>query len=459
MFMHIHRRVIIMVATAALLAACGTPPAATTPAQPEATAAALRPAVPAVTAAPESATAAGAVPATQTASAGTALPALSEAQLTVTPAPASTTEPASSGADTPNDTTQARLRVSNCILAGPGVDVIVNGKVAINGGVPQTDLAALDVSGYLYLAPGTYSVALVPTGQDIAAALLGPLDVTLAAGHRYTLAMLGHLGDAQRTPLLIDETAAYQAVGAKPTDAAHITINNIKGARGVSFIQDGMVEKDVPYGGFAASVLPVGKFNDFEVLANGSAIDTPGPGFNWPFDWLDCFAGTYPKPKVWDTHSAAATSTLNIIDFLQVLSDVSAKNGDDMPAFTTFLAALKTAGLTDMLATGGPYLVFAPTDEAFDALPKDKRDALMADPKALGDVLRTHVVAGFYPVGTLGRPGRIDRTVTNLLGARLTLIGGGGTLVINGDNVRQEDYSMVANGTRVWITQVVLPTK
>jgi len=41
------------------------------------------------------------------------------------------------------------------------------------------------------------------------------------------------------------------------------------------------------------------------------------------------------------------------------------------------LAAIKTAGLTDMLVTGGPYLVLAPTDEAFAALPKETRDALL----------------------------------------------------------------------------------
>lgn len=454
--MHPCRQIASLVAWAALLAACGTPPAATSPAQPGTTIASSSSSAPAETTAQHSATAAGAVPAAQTASAGTALPALSEAELTVTPAPASTIEPAFAGADTPNDTTQARLRVSNCIFNGPSVDVVVNGNVATNAGVPQTKLGALDVSGYLYLAPATYRVALVPTGKDIAAALLGPLDVTLAAGHRYTLVMLGQANEPSRTPLVIDETAAYQAAGAKPGDAAHITINNLKGARELSFIQDGMGEKAVPYGGFAASVLPVGKFNDFEILANGQAIDKPGPGFNDPVDWLDCFSGTYPRP--WDTHSAPEMSPLNIIDFLQVRTDVSAKNGADMPAFTTFLAALKTAGLTDMLATGGPYIVFAPTDEAFAALPQDKRDALMADPKTLTDLLSTHIVEGFYPFGTLGPIGRFDRTLTTLGGAQLILSGGGGRMVINRDHVGSGNNTTVANGSRVFpLTKVLQP--
>src|SRR6266496_4757615 len=121
----------------------------------------------------------------------------------------------------PNDATQARLRVSNCIFNGPNVDMVVNGAVAVNGGSPQANLRALFPSGYLYLTPGTYSVALVPTGKGLDQALLGPLDVPLAAGHRYTVAMLGQVGDAHYTPLVIDETAAYQAVGATPTSHGH----------------------------------------------------------------------------------------------------------------------------------------------------------------------------------------------------------------------------------------------
>ncbi len=74
--MHPCRRIASLVVGAALLAACGTPPAATSPAQPGTTTASSNSSAPAETTAQHSATAAGAVPATQTASAGTALPAI-----------------------------------------------------------------------------------------------------------------------------------------------------------------------------------------------------------------------------------------------------------------------------------------------------------------------------------------------------------------------------------------------
>jgi uncharacterized surface protein with fasciclin (FAS1) repeats len=368
----------------------------------------------------------------------------------------------------PNDATQARLRVSNCVFNGPNVDVAVNGVVAVNGGMPQANMIALNISGYMYLVPGTYSVAVVPTGKSIAQALLGPLDVPLAAGHRYTVVMLGQANEPRHTPLVIDETEAYRKAGASPSTNGHITVNNIKGAAGLSFLQDGVGEKDVPYGGFAATAPPAMTYKDFTISVSGSgapntAIEQNGAGFTEPgADALDCFGGSYPGPH--DTHTSASTSGLNTIEFLQVFSGKNSKINDATWSFDTVLAAVKTAGLTDLLTSGGPYLLFPPTDHAFAALPTATRDALMADPKALADLVRSHIVAGYYPHGSLARRpgGNVDRTVTNLLGAKLVLLGGeAGSetgMSINGEDVDPQDGVFVANGIRIEpITKVLLP--
>ena len=97
---------------------------------------------------------------------------------------------------------------------GPSADMVVNGKVAVNGGVAQVNMPSGYINGYLFLAPGLYKVAIVPTGRGIEQALIGPLDVPMVAGHRYTLAMMGQLTDKRYTPLVIDETAAELKVGA-----------------------------------------------------------------------------------------------------------------------------------------------------------------------------------------------------------------------------------------------------
>ncbi len=56
--------------------------------------------------------------------------------------------------------------------------------------------------------------------------------------------------------------------------------------------------------------------------------------------------------------------------------------------------ALKAAVLVDTLKGPGPFTVFAPTDEAFNKIPKADMDMLMKDPIKLKDLLTFHVVEG-----------------------------------------------------------------
>ncbi len=344
----------------------------------------------------------------------------------------------------PNDATQARLRVNQCVPDEPDMDVYMNGKAPVTADVPLS-VAAGDVSRYEYLPPGTVSVAVALSGKGIDQAFLAPLDVTLEAGHRYTLVVLGQPDEPTHKSLLIDETDAYQKAGSNSNTSSHISVNNVKGAATLSFLQDGMGEKDVPYGGFAASVLPE-KFKTFYLEFNGKAVEDNGSGTNWDgTDTFDCQFGTVSS---WTSHTSSVMSGLNAIDFLQGLSAESARIGG-VPSLKTFLGAIKTVGLTDLLTTGGPYMLFAPTDEAFAALPKDQLNSLLADPKALGDFLSAYIVEGYYPYGALGH-GRIDRTVTNLLGKQLVLSGGDG-LTINGVKMGVGDSIHSANGNRVFI--------
>jgi uncharacterized surface protein with fasciclin (FAS1) repeats len=65
-------------------------------------------------------------------------------------------------------------------------------------------------------------------------------------------------------------------------------------------------------------------------------------------------------------------------------------------SFNTLVQALQEAGLVETLSGEGPFTVFAPTDEAFAALPEGTLNALLADEEALRAVLTYHVVAGEY---------------------------------------------------------------
>ena len=76
----------------------------------------------------------------------------------------------------------------------------------------------------------------------------------------------------------------------------------------------------------------------------------------------------------------------------QTIVDIAAGN----PDFSTLVAAVQAAGLAETLAGPGPFTVFAPTNEAFAALPEGTLDSLLLpeNKDQLTQILTYHVVAG-----------------------------------------------------------------
>jgi uncharacterized surface protein with fasciclin (FAS1) repeats len=85
-----------------------------------------------------------------------------------------------------------------------------------------------------------------------------------------------------------------------------------------------------------------------------------------------------------------------------VADDVSQKDvvkvAVGSPAHTTLVAAVKAAKLVDVLSNAGPFTVFAPTNEAFDKLPKGTVENLLKpeNKDKLADILQYHVLVGGY---------------------------------------------------------------
>lgn len=87
------------------------------------------------------------------------------------------------------------------------------------------------------------------------------------------------------------------------------------------------------------------------------------------------------------TEGDAATNDTESQDIV----DTAVAAGD----FTTLVAAVQAAGLEETLRGDGPFTVFAPTDDAFAALPAGTVDTLLEDPTGdLKDILTYHVIAG-----------------------------------------------------------------
>ena len=89
-------------------------------------------------------------------------------------------------------------------------------------------------------------------------------------------------------------------------------------------------------------------------------------------------------------------------------------------SFPTLLAAVEAAGLADALSDESASLtVFAPTEEAFAALPEGTLDALLADPEALAGILTYHVLGS--EVGVSAALDLAPTTVETLNGVDVAL--------------------------------------
>lgn len=120
--------------------------------------------------------------------------------------------------------------------------------------------------------------------------------------------------------------------------------------------------------------------------------------------------------------------------------------------FKTLAKALEAAGLIETLKGTGPFTVFAPTDEAFAKVPKDKLDALLKDKKALTAVLTYHVVPGKVIATDVVK---LDSAKT-VQGMPLAIVVTDGKVKINSANVVKTDIAC-KNGVIHVIDAVLLP--
>jgi uncharacterized surface protein with fasciclin (FAS1) repeats len=119
--------------------------------------------------------------------------------------------------------------------------------------------------------------------------------------------------------------------------------------------------------------------------------------------------------------------------------------------FTTFISAVKTAGLTDTLTGKGPFTVFAPADEAFEKLPAGALDALIRDTAKLKAVLSYHVVKGHILLKDV-KSGEVTTLQRSPLIASVPSSG----VEVNGIRVKQADI-IATNGVIHMIDAVIMP--
>lgn len=122
--------------------------------------------------------------------------------------------------------------------------------------------------------------------------------------------------------------------------------------------------------------------------------------------------------------------------------------------FSTLVAAAKAAGLVDVLASDGPFTVFAPTNEAFAKLPKGTVESLLKpeNKDKLVAILKYHVVPGKVMAKDVVK---VDSAKT-AQGSEVKITLEGKTVKVNNAKVIKTDLE-ASNGVIHVIDTVIIP--
>ena len=137
----------------------------------------------------------------------------------------------------------------------------------------------------------------------------------------------------------------------------------------------------------------------------------------------------------------------DVVEDVKSIAEVAVAGG-----FNTLVAALSAADLVETLSGDGAFTVFAPTDEAFAALPEGMLEGLLADTEALTQILLYHVVGDVVKAETVVT---LDEAET-LAGDKVSIEVVDGNVFVNDSKVTSTDIE-ASNGIIHVIDKVLVP--
>lgn len=151
------------------------------------------------------------------------------------------------------------------------------------------------------------------------------------------------------------------------------------------------------------------------------------------------------------TEEPATTAESAGMESAGTIVEVAAGN----ESFSTLVQAVEAAGLADTLAAEGPYTVFAPTNEAFAALPEGTLDQLLLpeNQETLVQILTYHVLPQEVPAAEV-MPGEVATAAGSPL--TISVDEATGAVMVDEATVAQTDVQ-ASNGVIHVIDQVLLP--
>ena len=158
--------------------------------------------------------------------------------------------------------------------------------------------------------------------------------------------------------------------------------------------------------------------------------------------------------EVVTTDVECSNGVIHVIDAVMIPKPNIVETAVADDRFETLVAALVAADLAITLGDENTdFTVFAPTDDAFDALPAGTLDALLAEPEGeLTDILLYHVVSGRLMASDVAAAGSLE----TLEGSMLTVTATDDGVEVDGASVVIADIEC-SNGVIHVIDAVMLP--
>jgi uncharacterized surface protein with fasciclin (FAS1) repeats len=341
----------------------------------------------------------------------------------------------------------ARLRVAHYVVDGETVDIYVNDVL-----VSTEPLAFRKAMPYVEVESGDAVVQIVPSGTTGDDAYLTS-EIVLMGGHDHTLAFVGIVADETLQGVVLDDTEIVASVRDADVPASYaILLHGISNGPAIVFYFDGEMQiEGLSYGEYGIVTVVAGE-HDVLVTFSGDkeAVIFQNTGETAPSNdllLLTVMTGSYPD-NLAVSGAVSRLEGLTALDFLQ--------NYEGTASFKTFLELLSSVDLLTLVDREGTFTVFAPTDEAFAALPSDVLETLQADPELLAQVLQNHIVEVSFNTRYMQTPLELTTLANNIL-------------VIEGDeelatinttvNILFGGFPAIVNGNVIAIDQVLLPSE
>lgn len=328
--------------------------------------------------------------------------------------------------------------------------------IYINDEINQRGLDRGEITEYMEAATDTpLTATVVPGNASINNAVVGPLDLSLAAGHHYTLVVMGQADDTV-TYQLIDETALLNEFAPDKTKAVGIFLNGLVSDTAL----DVLIDDEVASAGLAPgnigmfAIEPGSRTASTTVSGDASSgLIPPLPGEIRAGDLIfSGVFGEYPGALRTDFDAGRArTNFLHVIDFLSALS---APTGTPSSSFRLVLEGYANSELTELLNGDGTYTVFVPRDSALSALPRDIQSALFDNAELVTKSLSYEVVEGFY---TFERLRESVDTLTTVDGQTIQVVKTTENEVLLNDQIELGAGMTIGNAHVYLVDAVLLP--